>query len=318
VSQKRALVTGVAGLVGSHLADRLVADGWEVTGVDDLSGGNLSNVSPAVDMYINDFAAEPILRMVRDQKFDVVFHQAARPRVLYSIEHMAETEDINVLRTLRLAEACIGNIAKFVFASSSSVYGSQSATMDENVMIPQPISPYALQKLTVERYLGQLQLYYKLDSVSLRYFNVYGPRARGNSSYMTAIASWLEAIYANERLRLDGNGEQRRDLVYVSDVVEANILAGDPWGRGHECSVFNVGTGHSYANIMVLANLVHRFGIDNDRIDRAPFRRGDVSETRASTYYARDRLGFEAKVNLSCGLDLTIDWWEQYVRGTTP
>lgn len=305
----RALVTGCVGFIGSHLVDHLVTGGWEVTGVDDLSAGHVEWVNDLCDLYVADFASDEVLSLVRARSFDVVFHLAARPRVSYSVEHPLETNDTNVTKALALIEACRGNVGRFVFASSSSVYGGadQLPTMEHAPKNPR--SPYALQKLVIEQYLQVYRDLYGLDSVSLRFFNVFGPRQLGDSPYSTAVSAWLDAVHRGIPLRKDGTGEQSRDMCYVSNVAQALVLAAvtsNPFGLD---PVFNVGCGDSVTNGQILAHLAERY--PGMQVAEGPFRPGDVMHTQADITRAEVLLGYEPVVRFWQGLDLTCRWYDE-------
>lgn len=315
MTQKRVLVTGAAGFIGSHVADRFAREGWRVTGVDNLSSGNTENVGSDWELIVNNFDCDHVLRKILQGQFDVVCHQAAMPRVLLSVEQPAKTNEVNVSATVRLLEVCKGNIDRFVFASSSSVYGNTELLPTHESTPKNPRSPYALQKSIIEDYLAMFYDLYDMDSVCLRYFNVFGPRSRGDSAYATAVAAWLDAIKEGKPLRSDGDGEQSRDLCYVDNVVQANWLAatkerhrfGPLMGR-----CYNVACGDRTTNNDILALLEERFGELN--ILHAPERAGDVKHTQADISRIKEELGYKDPVSFIDGLKQTIEW---YGFGTT-
>ena len=233
---KRALVTGAAGFIGSNLVRRLLDEDWDVTGVDDLSSGNLDLIEgcKGLRLVVNDFACEAIVDAINRKEFDVVFHLAAIPRVSYSVEQPAETTLTNVAGTCALMEACRGNIKRFVYSSSSSVYGGADV-MPTPVTHPRdPKSPYAWQKSSIEDLLRIFGNLYNFDSVCLRYFNVFGPNQYGDSPYSTAISAWCHAIKNGATLRKDGTGDQSRDMCYVDNVVDVNVRAANHNGEFRE------------------------------------------------------------------------------------
>lgn len=308
----RALITGAAGFIGSNLYNECLRRHHEVVGIDDLSNGHLSFVNRRMrggSMYVCSFNNEFVLSSLKKKEFDVVFHLAAVPRVGYSVEHPLETNDVNVTQTLQLMQAAVGNVKRFVFASSSSVYGGidASAGPTDEDHPKNPASPYALQKLTIEGYLRLYSELYGLDSVCLRFFNVFGPNQLGNSAYATAISSWLYAIKQGTKMRSDGTGEQRRDMCYVDNVVDACLLAAESRSFGH-ARCYNVACGENVSNNEIMARLMQRYPTAS-KYD-APWRPGDVMITLASIERAKE-IGYVPKVKVWEGLERTIEWVER-------
>ena len=306
--KRRALVTGAAGFIGSNLCRKLLDEGWEVTGVDDLSNGHVEFVQGLKDfsLIVNDFAADPVLDDIRSKKFDVVFHLAAVPRVSYSVEHPFETTDTNVSKTVKLMEACRGKINRFVFSSSSSVYGGADMLPTPVSHLRDPKSPYAWQKSCVEDALRVFGGLYDFDSVCLRYFNVFGPNQYGDSPYSTAISAWCHAVKHGTPLRKDGSGEQSRDMCYVDNVVDVNIRAANHEGvfRGE---AFNVACGDRTSNNQILDAFEERCGKLN--VNNAPFRAGDIMHTQADISETERVFGYKPLVRFWDGLEKTFDWW---------
>jgi nucleoside-diphosphate-sugar epimerase len=301
---KSILVTGAAGFIGSHIVDKFVANGWDVVGVDDLTSGDLENVNRGIkELMVNNFAAEHVLKRIWRKEFDVVCHHAALPRVLFSVEHPAATNEVNVDNTVKLLEACRDNVSRFIFASSSSVYGNTDTLPTSPLQIKQPCSPYALQKSIVEDYCSLFSDLYGLDTICLRYFNVFGPRAKGDSPYSTAVAAWLAAIKANKELRSDGDGEQSRDLCYVDNVVQANWLAANS-KRTFTGDCYNVACGDRTTNNQILDYLLKKF--PDVSIKHAPERLGDVKHTQADISATADDLEYKNAVSFWDGLEQTI------------
>lgn len=315
--QNVALVTGGAGFIGSHLTRRLLAEKWIVDVVDDMSAP--TDVDPALascNLFESDFAHPDVLSRVRAGRYDVIFHTAALPRVSYSMEHPVETFDVNVNRTMHLIDACRLSSRKprFVFSSSSSVYGNGAVTPTSEHAIRLPASPYAQQKATVEDYLGMYARLYELESVCLRYFNVFGPGQLGTSPYATAIAAWMTALMHGRPLRSDGDGTQSRDMCYVDDVVDANLLAAEH-GWALQGRSFNVGSGVTHTNNEILGILLERYPWA--QIKRASTRPGDVKTTHADISHAREVLGYVPRVHLHEGLRRTFEWYELQPRWPT-
>ena len=305
---RHALVTGAAGFIGSNLCRKLLQEGWKVTGVDDLSSGHLELVQglKGLTLVVNDFASEPIVESVESGDFDVVFHVAAVPRVSYSVENPSDTTLNNVAKTVKLMESCRGKIDRFVFSSSSSVYGG-AEVMPTPVDQPRdPKSPYAWQKSSIEDLLRVFGNLYDFDSVCLRYFNVFGPNQYGDSPYSTAISAWCHAVKEGLPLRKDGTGEQSRDMCYVDNVVDVNMRAArhESQFRGE---AFNVACGDRTSNNQILARFQEKFGDLN--IDQAPFRPGDVMHTQADISETERVFGYKPLVRFWDGLEKTFDWW---------
>ena len=289
----KCLVTGGAGFIGSHLVDELIEDGHEVVVIDNLSTGKKENINPKAKFYRKD-----ITHMRRDSDFtmfegvDVVFHTAALARVQPSIEDPITYHNANVNGTLNLLKACVDyGINRFVFSSSSSVYGDveeKDLPTSENSEL-NPISPYALHKLIGEQYCTLFSKLYDLETVSLRYFNVYGDRMSLDGAYKLVIPVFTEQILNGEPMTIRGDGEQRRDFTYVGDVVDANIRAGfyqhPLWGE-----VFNVGNGDNLS-VNEIADL-----IGGERINVDPVI--EPKATLADNNKLKKYLGWSPKGNL--------------------
>jgi len=306
------LITGGAGFIGSNLVARCLKEGWLVDTVDDLSNGHLEFLPTGQTCIQDDFSSQRILKEIRNGRYDLVFHLAAVPRVSYSVEHPIETNDVNITRTLNLIHACRGNVKRFIFASSSSVYGGGAAgsggisPTHEN-MPKDPKSPYALQKSVIEDYLKLYNQLYGLDSACLRFFNVFGPNQLGGSPYATAVSAWLTAIKEGRPMRCDGDGSQSRDMCYVDNVTEACVKAGWCTARlNAEC--FNVACGDRTTNMEILEALKKRY--PNAAVEMAPWRPGDVMHTLADVSKSQRVLGYTPLVRFWDGLEKTIDWYE--------
>ncbi|MDP2788598.1 MAG: NAD-dependent epimerase/dehydratase family protein [bacterium] len=251
---QKVIVTGGAGFIGSHIADRLVADGYEVHIIDNLSIGKKENVNPKAIFHnidIRDY--DKLLPVFKDAKY--VFHEAAFPQVQYSIENPVETNEINVLGTLNVLEASrVNKVKRVIFASSSAVYGDQATLPITESMEASPLSPYGSQKYIGEVYMKLYAQIYGVETVSLRYFNVYGPRQSASGAYASVIPKFIEFRKKNEPLLVTGDGEQTRDFVNIKDIVSANILAmkGEGIGRGE---VLNIGGSNQYS-INYIAKLI--------------------------------------------------------------
>lgn len=292
--REKVIVTGGAGFIGSNLTDTLVEKGFEVHIVDNLSGGKKENVNPKANLHILDItdlaAIKPIFT---DTAY--VFHLAALPRVQYSIEHPAETNKTNVEGTLNVLIASHEAGAKrLIYSASSSAYGDQEQMPLKENLPAHPISPYALHKYLGELYCKLWSEIYNLPTVSLRYFNVYGPRNNPEGAYALVIAKFLRQRTAGEPMTITGDGEQTRDFTNVRDIVRANLLAmkSDKVGKGE---VMNIGAGHNYS-INEIAQL-----IGGPKIYIEP--RLEPRNTLADSSLAKKLLGWEPKVSIEEGIN---------------
>ena len=327
-----ALVTGGCGFIGSNLTRSLINDGWTVDIVDDMSNGHLElleginmRVIPvdlldqfyenhqerdasAVHVIQGDFSHQLVLKNINSKKYDVVFHQAAIPRVLFSVENPSMTTDVNVAGTVKLFEACIDSVKRVVFASSSSVYGGADILPTSENHSKDPKSPYAWQKSTIEDVATLFCNLYNIDIVCLRYFNVFGPGQYGDSPYSTAVSAWCHGISNGLPLRSDGDGTQSRDMCYIDNIVHANKLAAtsDIEG-GFGGKRYNIACGDRTTNREILEYLTSKF--DHAVVTHSPWRAGDVMHTQADITNASTDFGYEPLVRFWEGLDRTIDWW---------
>jgi nucleoside-diphosphate-sugar epimerase len=302
----RYLVTGGAGFIGSHLSKRLVDEGHEVDIVDDLSNGERAFLPRGHrHFFACDFSDDLVLDKVRNSEYDVVFHLAAMPRVSYSVEYPSETTDVNVMKVVRLMDACRGNIKRFVNTSSSSVYGGADKLPTKETAPHDPKSPYALQKSVIEQYCRLFSSLYNLDTVSVRPFNVFGPNQKGNGPYSTAVSAWFYGVKHGTPLRSDGDGTQSRDVTYVDNVVDIFCRCANYEGK-FAGDAFNAGTGIIITNNEILDWFRKKF--PNAIINNAPWRPGDVMHTQASIAKAKKVLGYKPLVTFWKGLEMTKKW----------
>ncbi len=301
------LVTGGAGFIGSHLSERLAKEGHQVVIIDDLSNGKVEFVAPGVMAMYADIGDASTLRFVKQSGFDTVFHLAAKPRVSYSVERPAETNDENVGKTVKLLEACSGNCGRFVFTSSSSVYGGSTVLPTPENAPRDPKSPYALQKMVGEDYCAMFSDLYGQDTACVRPFNVFGPRQLANGAYGTAVSSWMHAIKHGGDLRFDGDGSQTRDMTHVDNVVDVfcRVAAYKGKLRGES---FNAGAGGSVSNSQILDWLTKRHPGVAHRVVAAPWRAGDVRATQADITACKRLLGYKPITDFWPGLAETHDW----------
>jgi UDP-glucose 4-epimerase len=221
----RTLVIGGAGFIGSHLVDALVREGCNVRILDNFATGRREYVNPAAQIREGDIRAIDSIRPAF-AGIDCVFHTAALPRVMLSIEHPVETHMVNVVGTLNsLIAARDAGVARFIYSGSSSVYGDQDALPLRETMTPNPLNPYALQKLTGEQYTRMFHRLFGMKTLTLRYFNVYGPRMTTEGAYVTVVGVFIRERLAGRPLTIHGDGTQTRDFTYVSDVARANLAA---------------------------------------------------------------------------------------------
>ena len=305
------LISGACGFIGSHLTDKLLELGYHVTTVDDCSSPvsveiiNRHVGNPKAYTFISDFASEKILNKIKSGQFSHVFHLAALTSVPESVEQSAKYYDVNVTKTLKLIEACkTSKTTKIIFSSSSAVYGSGVDNNDECDSSLDPMSPYALQKLTIENYLKLYKKLYGLDSVSLRYFNVYGPRQRASGAYANVIGAWSAKIAKSKPIKLYGDGTVSRDFVNVKDVVRANISAAFKPTENH---VYNVGTGLPVSLLDLIElyrNLGYRF-----EIEQHSERTGEPRTTKASTEKLEKEFGLQCKPIDKLQLCETVNWY---------
>ncbi|MDX6612731.1 MAG: UDP-glucose 4-epimerase [Blastocatellia bacterium] len=308
----RALVTGGAGFIGSHIAAALAASGVAVRVIDDLSTGHRENIEEIggnvefIQASLNDQQA--VRRALED--VELVFHEAAIPSVPRSISDPLETHVACVDGTLSLLMAAREKgVRRIVYAASSSAYGDQPTLPKEEEMRPDPLSPYAVAKLVGEYYCQTFTRVYGLESISLRYFNVFGPRQDPSSQYSGVISRFIGALLSGERPVIYGDGEHSRDFTYVSNVVDANLRAAETTrGIGE---VINIANGERISLNALLHELTSLTGKDEVEADYQPARTGDVLHSQADISRARKYLDFEPRVKFREGLQLTIDWWKQ-------
>lgn len=306
----RVVVTGGAGFIGSHLVDRLLTEGSEVTIIDNFDTGQVENVSSHDDLRIikgdiRDYAL--VKRTVKGA--DAVFHEAALASVVLSIRDPTITNEINVAGTLNLLKASLDlGVKRFVYASSAAVYGNTNRVQMKEDMPLNPTSPYGVSKLAAEKYVEIFHELYGLETVSLRYFNVYGPRQRLDEkwAYGGVINIFLDRLLRNMPLVIYGDGEQTRDFVYVEDAVEANMLAlrrNDAVGE-----TFNIGTGKRITVNKVAQLLKRMTGKQNLESVYSDSRLGDVRHGYADISKAVRILNYKPKFSIKRGLEELVNW----------
>jgi UDP-glucose 4-epimerase len=289
------LVTGGAGFVGSHLAHRLhsVAN---VTVVDDLSNGSRSYVPEGVTFRQADLRSmDDFGTLVRDA--DVVFHEAAIPSVEQSVEDPLDCHEVNTDVTLHLLELARKHDTRVVTASSAAIYGHPAYLPVDETAPTEPMSPYGIDKLTVDHYTRRYHDLYGLETVALRYFNIYGPRQTA-SSYAGVISIFLQQARNGDPITVDGDGSQTRDFVHIDDVVDANLLAAQTDAVGE---AYNVGTGRE-TSVTELAETIQAVAATDSTVVHTEPRPADIDHSVADISKARDRLDYEPTVDLQTGL----------------
>jgi nucleoside-diphosphate-sugar epimerase len=304
----RALVTGGAGFIGSHLAARLLRDGHEVRVLDNFSTGsrsNLADMGDAVEIVEGDIQSyERAHNAV--QGCEVVFHQAALPSVPRSIQDPLTSNSANVIGTLNMLLASRDSgVRRVVYASSSSIYGSDPTLPKQEDRAPRPISPYAVAKLAAEGYCRSFSEVYGLETVALRYFNVFGSRQDPLSAYAAVIPKFITALLAGEPPAVFGDGEQSRDFTYIDNVVDANLLASQSADVSGQA--FNIACGDRISLNHLLDELREIIGSEVEASYLEP-RPGDVPHSLADISRAEESLGYRPAVEFSDGLRRTVDY----------
>jgi len=302
------VVTGGAGFIGSHIAEGLVANGHEVVIFDNFFSGKKENVSdllagPDVSLIEGTILDPAALRKAFDGA-DGIFHEAAIASVPRSVANPTETHDVNLTGTLNVliaARHC--GVKKVVFASSAAVYGDNPELPKRESMMPDPLSPYAVTKLAGENYCSVFSRLYGMQCVSLRYFNVFGPRQDPGSPYSGVITKFITNTLAHKPVTIFGDGKQTRDFVYVKDVVRANILAMESPVSG----VFNVACG-TQLNLIELLEIIANVSGIRVPVTFAPSAAGDVRHSVADIAVAQEILGYTPRCSVREGLGETVDW----------
>lgn len=312
----KSLVTGVAGFIGSHLAERLLAEGHDVVGVDCFTpfyprSAKEANLKGVLQQSRFTFIEGDLLTLEIGQvlkNISYVFHQAAQAGVRSSWgEEFESYSTLNILATQMLLEACTHvNIERFVYASSSSVYGDAATLPLSESTLPQPISPYGVTKLAAEHLCHTYSRSYALPVVSLRYFTVYGPRQRPDM----AFHRFMRSIIKNEMIEVYGDGSQTRDFTYIDDAVEANMLAMTCTRSG---AVFNIGGG-SRVMLHEVLDTIQEISSRRARVAFMQRQRGDMHHTMADTTLAARELGYRPQVDLRDGLRAQWDWLHTFYR----
>jgi nucleoside-diphosphate-sugar epimerase len=305
------LVSGGYGFIGSHIVDRLLSEGYSVGILDNLSTGTKTNIDSEriTKLKFHNVDVVDTISLVKAVKgYEAVLHQAALVSVKRSVEDPITTHKVNATGTLNMLKAALENkVKRFVYASSSSVYGNTESLPKREDMKCSPISPYAVSKLAGECYCTSFAYVYGLVTVSLRYFNVYGPRQR-EGPYSGVIPIFVEKVMQNENPQIFGDGNQTRDFTYVDDVVQANLLSLEKDIEPGE--VFNIATGRP-VTINELAQIVCKLsGKTQLRPVHCEQRPGDVKASYADISKASSVLGYRPSISLEHGIKKVIEWFK--------
>ncbi|HZU31529.1 MAG TPA: SDR family oxidoreductase [Candidatus Angelobacter sp.] len=307
------LVTGSAGFIGSSIARELVRRGEDVRGLDDFSTGKWENIEEIKDSI--DFRGVSLLDQASVASacngVDYVIHQAALPSVPKSVAEPELTHAVNVNGTLNLLLAARdAGVKRVVYVASSSAYGDSETLPKHEGMVPRPISPYAVQKLTGEYYMQTFSAVYGLETVALRYFNIFGPRQDANSQYSAVLAKFITQMQQGEAPTIFGDGEQSRDFTFVANAVQANLKA--CVAPAHEVSgkVFNIATGTRFSLNQTYEMLRKIIGFSG-AIKYTSARTGDVKHSLADISLAQKHLGYSVEVSFEEGLRRTVAWYQQ-------
>ena len=308
MSSGKTLITGGCGFIGSHLAEALVAEGVDVRVLDNLSSGkpeNLKGFGSGIEVIRGDIR-DPVVLRDAVKGVDHIFHEAALVSVAVSVEQPDENDAINIRGTLNVLQAAReANVKRVVLASSAAVYGNNPELPKREIMLPEPESPYALGKLAGEYYLKLFSRLYGVETVSLRYFNVFGPRQDGKSMYSGVISRFVDDIRQGRAPTIFGDGGQTRDFVFVKDVVQANLLAMRTTAVG-KGEIFNVATGRQISLLQLWETLKKITGsmlVPQFREARV----GDIRHSLADISNIQRSLGYEPEFSLEDGLRALLD-----------
>jgi nucleoside-diphosphate-sugar epimerase len=305
------LVTGGAGFIGSNIVEELVKRGGDIRVIDNLSTGRKEHLTPfmnRIDFQKGDIRDEGDMRKALEG-IDFVIHQAALRSVAKSVERPVPTNDVNVNGTMNLLmQAKAADVKRVVYASSSSIYGDCKEYPQKEAFAPDPISPYAVSKLAAEYYCRMFAKTMALETVSLRYFNVFGPRQNPESKYSAVIPAFISMLANDRPCTIDGDGSQSRDFTFVANVVDANLAACKM--PGISGMVFNVACGHDYSVIDVAEGIKKILGKTIESV-HGPSRPGDVKRTFADISRLRDILKVKPQVDFYEGLKRTVEWFEE-------
>ena len=305
------LITGGAGFIGSHTVDKLINSGYDVCIVDNLSTGNEKNLNNKAKFYNLDIRDEKIADIFKKERFDTVFHFAAQINVRKSVENPSFDVDVNVNGTINIITNFLkyGKGRKFIFSSTGgAIYGETNVIPTPENVIPYPLSPYGISKLTVEKFLNYYAYFSNLEYVALRYGNVYGPR---QNPYAEAgvIAIFIGKILKGTNCTIYGSGNQTRDFVFIDDVVKANLLCFEKNISG----IFNVGT-EKETSVNQILNYLKKISGKNVKVVYAEKKEGDIERSCLSVKKINKEIGWKPEVNIEKGLKKTYRWFEKFFK----
>lgn len=305
----KALVTGGGGFIGSHLVEGLLARGWDVRVLDNFSTGHRENIKHLInqiDLLEGDVTNLTTVRFAV-RNIDVVFHQAALPSVARSVANPLESNEVNITGTLNiLLAARDAGVKRVVYAASSSAYGNTPTLPKVESMMPMPLSPYAIAKYTGEMYARAFTQLYGLSTISLRYFNIFGPRQDPTTQYAGVIAKFCTCAIEGKPYPVFGDGEQSRDFTYVENVVNANLLAAE--AKLEDATLVNIACGERTSLNQLIA-MLNELTNQNLPAQYGPERAGDVRHSLADVTRAGKLLGYEPMVDMREGLKRTLEWY---------
>lgn len=309
------LVTGIAGFIGSSIARALLAEGAHVRGIDNLSTSSMDNIEGILSQI--DFRNADVLDREEIDRAckgtDYVFHEAAIPSVPKSVDDPIGTNDPNLTATLYVLDAARkAGVKRVLYAASSAAYGDSPELPKKETMLPEPLSPYAVQKLAGEHYLASYYRVYGLETVSLRYFNIFGPRQDPSSQYSGVLARFISLMLNGQTPTIYGDGLTSRDFTYIDNVVSANLLAAKAPAAQVAGRVFNVATGNRTTLLEAFAEIKRITGYSGG-VNLAPEREGDIKHSVADISAAKAAFDYKIVANLANGLEQTIEWARESV-----
>lgn len=305
----RVLITGGAGFIGSNLADAFLDRGDEVRVLDDLSTGFVENVPARAELVEGSISdADAVAKAV--DGMELIVHLAAHRAVLRSVEDPLATDTANTHGTLTVLKSALdAGVRRVIYASSSSVYGLDPPMPTPETALPRPLSPYGVTKLAGEHYVRVFAELYRMETVSFRYFNVFGPRQRPDSAYAAVIPLFVQALRDGAQPVVHGDGGQSRAFTYIDDVVAANMAAATAPALACAGQVYNIANERSHSLLELLEILGRLLGVrpEPHHVDPRP---GDIRSSRADVSAARAGLGFEARVDFEEGLERAVEWFK--------
>jgi UDP-glucose 4-epimerase len=306
LKNKKVLVTGGAGFIGSHLTDRLIREGCRVVVIDNLSTGTRENLNPKVKLYKADISGFKINEIFKKEKPEIVFHLAAQINIRNSVKNPVLDAKINILATLNLLEICKDlKIKKFIFASTGgAIYGEDNIIPTPENCLELPNSPYGIAKLTVEKYLNYYYKFFGLSFISLRLANVYGPR-QNSKCEAGVIAIFCDKIFSDKQSIINGSGFQTRDFVFIDDVIEAFFLS----IVKNKVGIFNIGTAKE-TDIRTIFRKLKKLTNSKYKEKYGPAKKGEQEKSCLNYFLAKKELAWQPKYSLEEGLEKTIKWFK--------